>query len=72
MRRFGFFPALAHPVLLIWIYFTGVYSIFVVEDRYHFPCHPFIAMLAAVAILEAGGAVRRFLSKRNTMPADAA
>ena len=70
--RIGLFPAAAHPVLLIWIYFTGVYSIFVAEDRYHFPSHPFIAMLAAVAILEAGGVVGRLLSKRSRMRTDAA
>ena len=51
MRRDGIMQALTNPALLIWIYFTAVYSIYVVADRYHFPSHPFISMLAAVAIL---------------------
>ena len=51
VRRDGILQALTNPALLIWIYFTAVYSIFVVADRYHFPSHPFISMLAAVAVL---------------------
>ena len=45
VRRCGILAALTNPALLIWIYFTAVYSIFVVEDRYHFPSHPFISMI---------------------------
>ena len=52
LRR-GIVQTLASPAVLIWLYFTAVYSIFVVADRYHFPSHPFISMLAAVAILSA-------------------
>jgi len=45
--------AATHPVVLIWAYFTAVYSIVVVADRYHLPSHPFISMLASIAIMAA-------------------
>lgn len=51
VRRRGIMRAITNPTVLIWIYFTAVYSIFVAADRYHFPSHPFISMLAAIAIL---------------------
>ena len=53
VRRRGILQTLASPAVLIWLYFMVVYSIFVVADRYHFPSHPFISILAAVAILSA-------------------
>jgi len=59
VRRRGLLEALMSPPVLLWIYFTAIYSIFVVADRYHFPSHPFMSMLAAVTIL-AGS--RRILS----------
>jgi len=37
------------PVLM-WLYFTLLYAVFVVQDRYHFPTLPFIAMLAGVTL----------------------
>ena len=67
MRRSGVLRALTNPALLIWIYFTAVYSIFVVADRYHFPSHPFISMLAALAINEAGRFIERMMSARIAM-----
>jgi hypothetical protein len=45
--------SLMHPIVLTWIYFTVVYAVTAVQDRYHFPSHPFIAMLAAMAIMAA-------------------
>ena len=51
VRRRGLLETLMSPPVLLWIYFTAVYSVFVVADRYHFPSHPFMSMLAAVTIL---------------------
>jgi 4-amino-4-deoxy-L-arabinose transferase-like glycosyltransferase len=51
VRTRGFIQTFLNPVVLIWIYFTAVYSVFFVTDRFHFPAHPFISVLAAVAIL---------------------
>jgi 4-amino-4-deoxy-L-arabinose transferase-like glycosyltransferase len=34
--------------LLFWGYFTAIHAITVIQDRYHFPSVPFIAMLAAI------------------------
>ena len=58
LRERGVMRTLAHPVVLIWAYFTGVYAVIIIQDRYHFPSQPFIAMLAAVAILFAARRVR--------------
>lgn len=49
-RNLGPMRALMHPIVATWIYFTAVYSIMLVQDRYHFPSHPFIAMLAAISL----------------------
>lgn len=49
--RCGIFAAALHPVVLTWAYFTAVYAITVVGDRYHFPSHPYMAMLMAVAAM---------------------
>ena len=51
MRSRGVLASLVNPIVLIWAYYTAVYSVFFVTDRYHFPAHPFIAMLASVTIL---------------------
>jgi hypothetical protein len=47
----GIVLSLVNPVVIIWIYFTAIYSVTTIQDRYHFPSHPFIAILAAIAIL---------------------
>ena len=65
MRRDGILQALTNPALLIWIYFTAVYSIYVVADRYHFPSHPFISMLAAVAILASRSLIEQQINARS-------
>ena len=65
VRRCGILQALTNPALLIWIYFTAVYSIFVVEDRYHFPSHPFISMFAAVAILASRSLIEQQINARS-------
>jgi hypothetical protein len=51
VNRNGLLATLTHPALLIWCYFSAVYAVTVISDRYHFPSHPLIAMLASVAIL---------------------
>ncbi len=49
--------AIFHPTTAAWGYFTALHAIIVVEDRYHMPASPFIALLAAtglVALLRRG------------------
>jgi 4-amino-4-deoxy-L-arabinose transferase-like glycosyltransferase len=48
--RVGILSAILSFPILLWTYFTGVYSTTVVQDRYHFAAIPFIAILAAVAL----------------------
>lgn len=48
-RRTGFRVAL-DPALAMWTYFAAVHAMTVVQDRYHFPSIPFIAMLAGITI----------------------
>jgi 4-amino-4-deoxy-L-arabinose transferase-like glycosyltransferase len=55
----GIMHTLTEPMVLIWIYFTAIYSIYFVADRYHFPSRPFISVLAAFMIL----ACTRFTSR---------
>ena len=43
LRRF-----VVHPTPVVWAYFTTLYAVFVIQDRYIMPAGPFIAMLAAV------------------------
>jgi hypothetical protein len=42
--------ALLEPAIATWGYFAAVHAITVVQDRYHFPSIPFIAMLASATI----------------------
>ena len=49
VRNVGFMRALFHPILAPWIYFSAVYAVMLVQDRYHFPSDPYIAILAAIA-----------------------
>jgi 4-amino-4-deoxy-L-arabinose transferase-like glycosyltransferase len=51
IRRVGLLHTMLHPIVLTWAYFTAVYAVVFGADRYHFPSHPFIAMLAAIGIL---------------------
>ena len=46
----GIWRAITSVPILMWLYFTAVYAVFVVQDRYHFPTLPFIAMLVGVAL----------------------
>lgn len=45
--------ALASPALVFWAYYTSVHAVFVAGDRYHVPSVPFIAMMAALAMIAA-------------------
>lgn len=54
-RREKWFLGPFHPVVLPWAYYSVVHAIILVQDRYHFPAIPFIAALAAVAIITALG-----------------
>jgi len=58
IREGGPLSTISNPVILTWSYFTAVYAITVVSDRYHLPSHPFIAMLAALAIVAAARKVQ--------------
>jgi 4-amino-4-deoxy-L-arabinose transferase-like glycosyltransferase len=57
LKEFGPVPTLTNPAVLTLGYFTAFYSLFLAADRYHFPSHPFVALLAANAIL--------FIAKRR-------
>jgi 4-amino-4-deoxy-L-arabinose transferase-like glycosyltransferase len=57
LKEFGPVPTLTNPVVLTLAYFTAFYALFQAADRYHFPSHPFVALLAANAIL--------FIAKRR-------
>ena len=58
MKR-GVIGAMMHPIVLIQIYFTAVYAIIVIQDRYHYPSHPFVAILAAIGIAFVVGNIKR-------------
>lgn len=42
---------LAAPVLLLWGYFALLHAVTVIQDRYHMPSVPYIALLAALGLL---------------------
>jgi 4-amino-4-deoxy-L-arabinose transferase-like glycosyltransferase len=65
-RERGIALTLMHPVVLTWIYFTAVFAITVAQDRYHFPYHPFISLLASIAVL---AAIRRSQQGSIRLPA---
>lgn len=50
MVQRGIWASITSIPILMWLYFTALYAVFVVQDRYHFPTLPFIAMLAGVAL----------------------
>jgi hypothetical protein len=54
--------ALLSLPILLWLYFTAVYSTTVVQDRYHFAAIPFIAVLAAIPL-------ELFLNRRESSKA---
>lgn len=65
-RDLGLLKTVMHPVVLTWAYFIAVYAVFFGADRYHFPSDPFIALLAAKAILFVSGRARRHMMTLQT------
>jgi 4-amino-4-deoxy-L-arabinose transferase-like glycosyltransferase len=56
------------PAVLTWLYFTVVYAVTVVQDRYHFPSDPFIAMIAAVAVSAAAQQIQTNFADKQGKP----
>ena len=54
----GIMSTMLHPIVLTPLYFTAIYATFVVQDRYHFPSHPFVSILAAVPLLRIAAKIR--------------
>jgi 4-amino-4-deoxy-L-arabinose transferase-like glycosyltransferase len=50
--RRGFASFACHPGIATLAYFSVVYAIFVIQDRYHVPTDPIMAIFAAYAILQ--------------------
>ena len=51
-RRTSLRDVLTHPCVMVCIYISCVYAITHAVDRFHFPCVPFLAMLAAVTLAQ--------------------
>lgn len=49
LKSSGVIKAMLHPCVLMWVYFGSVHAVIVIQDRYHFPSIPFIAILAGLA-----------------------
>lgn len=47
----GFLSMLFHPAVVFWGYFLSVHAVVVIQDRYHWPSVPFIAVLAALPLV---------------------
>jgi hypothetical protein len=50
LKQDGLLLTFTNPTILVLVYFTAFYAVFLVGDRYHFPSHAFIALLAANTI----------------------
>ena len=66
--RYGILATLVHPAVLFWGYFAAVHAVIVIQDRYHWPSVPFIAVLAALPV----AAVWQRVSPREPREAGAA
>lgn len=49
-RTIGIGRAVLHPAVLWWAYYGALHAITVIQDRYHFPSIPMIAILAALTV----------------------
>jgi 4-amino-4-deoxy-L-arabinose transferase-like glycosyltransferase len=59
--RQGFASFACHPGIAMLAYFSAIYAVFVIQDRYHVPTDPIMAIFAAYAILQiAPAAFSRF------------
>ena len=47
----GLLVMLFHPAVVFWGYFLMVHAVIVIQDRYHWPSVPFIAMLASLPLV---------------------
>jgi hypothetical protein len=56
-RRGGW--ALVHPAVVLWAYFAVLHAVTVIQDRYHFPSIPFVAVLAALPLARLSAGPRR-------------
>ena len=45
-----FWYAIFNPAFALWSYITLLHAVIVIQDRYHMPSSPFIALLAGVAV----------------------
>ncbi len=52
VRARGVLAALIQPAVLVWGYFAVTHAIIVIQDRYHFPCIPSIAVLGAYFLVQ--------------------
>jgi hypothetical protein len=50
--QIGPINALFQPAVTLWLYFTAVYAVTVIQDRYHFAAVPFIALLGGLALAQ--------------------
>ncbi|MEL7089249.1 MAG: glycosyltransferase family 39 protein, partial [Planctomycetota bacterium] len=65
----GFFAMLFHPAVVFWGYFLSVHAVVVIQDRYHWPSVPFIAVLAALPLVAWG---ERIITKNKNSNSRAA
>src|SRR5262249_24078468 len=47
VRERGFLATLIHPCVFVWACFAGLHAVIVIQDRYHMPINPCIAILGA-------------------------
>lgn len=52
IRQTGPAETFIHPTVIFWLYFTAVYAVTVIQDRYHFAAVPFIAALGGLALTQ--------------------
>ena len=52
VQRIGLIGTFFQPAVIFWLYFTAVYAITVIQDRYHFAAVPFIALLGGLALAQ--------------------
>lgn len=60
VRNRSVLATLIQPAVLVWGYFAAVHAIVVIQDRYHFPIMPSVAMLGAFFLVRTlqGGRAR--------------
>jgi 4-amino-4-deoxy-L-arabinose transferase-like glycosyltransferase len=66
--RQGFAVFACHPGIAMLAYFTLVYGILVISDRYHIPTDPIMAIFAAYAIFQIAPLASRFSSFGPMLP----